>query len=87
MPDETPEYDHEYTVGETIPWELPADVIPLAENDTHVKITLIDTLDLDTVHAEKEALRQGDWESVEEFREDVEWRSDAEESPRTACGV
>lgn len=68
------EYDHEYSLGDDTDWTgLPGDAIPIAENDTHVKIALLDSTPRDTVHAEKEALRQNEWESVEEFREDVQW--------------
>jgi len=71
------EYDREFVMGEG-KWRdhVPQDVIPVAENDTHVKIALIDEVPTDTVHAEKEALHKQEWSSVEEFREDVEWERD-----------
>lgn len=71
---EKPEYTHDYTVGEETEWDdLPRDVIPISENETHVKIALIDEVPTDTVHVEKKALREKEWESVEDFRDDVDW--------------
>lgn len=70
-----PTYDHEYTAGEETEWDLPDNVVPLAENDTYVKIGLIDDLPSQTVHAEKKALREKDWDSVEAFRADIDWEA------------
>lgn len=73
---EIPEYTHEYTVSEETEWDLPQYVIPLAENETEVKIALIDKLEgpIPTVHVDKEVLREKSWDTADEFREDVDWR-------------
>lgn len=72
-----PEYDYEFRVGEETEWDdLPYNVVPVAENDDCVKIALVDRVPFEQsqiVHADKEVLREREWDSVEEFRQDVDW--------------
>lgn len=69
-----PNYTHEFTVGEETEWDdLPKDMIATAENETDVKIILLDEYLIRIVHAKKEAIRVKEIETVDEFREYVDW--------------
>lgn len=73
-----PEYDYEFKMGESTEWDwLPKNILSVSENETDVKLVLIDETPFRTVHAEKKALRKvesdGGVDSVEEFEQYIDW--------------
>jgi len=74
-----PKYTHEFTVGEETEWNnFPNEMVATKENDEWIKIALLDERRIPIVHAEKEAVRKADFETVDEFREYVNWDADWE---------